>query len=114
MNTLQRAICIQSEVEQPEIYMFSLGSSSVEDEAALVGDRVECLADLSIPKNNIFSPGDHPAAQFEQGTKQGGTYKCGTCGSKESMFDDQGHSLSYKWCSLEDLHCTVTSDRRVL
>ena len=29
--------------------MLSLGSSSVEDEAALVGDRVDCLGGLSIP-----------------------------------------------------------------
>ena len=118
MNQLQQAICIQSEVEQPEIYMLSLGSSSVEDEAALVGDRVECLADLSIPLDTEdgmkitdtlrFFTGDHPAAQFEQGTKQGGTYKCGACGCKESMFDDQAHSLSYKWCSLEDLQSVAT------
>lgn len=49
MNHLQQPICIQQEVEQPEIYMLSLGSSSVEDEAALVGDRVECLVDPSFP-----------------------------------------------------------------
>jgi hypothetical protein len=95
--------------------MLSLGSSSVKDEAALVGDRVECLADLSIPLDTEdglqitdtlrFFTGDHPAAQFEQGTKQGGTYKCGACGCKESMFDDQGHSL---WRSLEDLQSLVT------
>ena len=113
MNNLQHAICIQSEVEQPEIYMLSLGSSSVEDEAALVGDRVECLGDLSIPLETEegmkitdtlrFFTGDHPAAQFEQGTKQGGTYKCGACGCKESRFDDQGHSLNYNWRSLGDL-----------
>ena len=42
MNHLQQAICIQSKVEQPEIYMLFLGSCSVEDEAAIVGDRVEC------------------------------------------------------------------------
>ena len=48
-NQLPQAVCVQSEVEQPEIYMLSLGSSSVEDQAALTGDRVECLADLSIP-----------------------------------------------------------------
>lgn len=92
--------------------MLSLGSSSVEDQAALIGDRVECLTDLSIPldreKGKIkdtlrFFTGDHPAAQFEQGTKQEGTYKCGACGCKESMFSDQAHSLNYNWRSLETL-----------
>ena len=53
--------------------------------------------------HSFFFTGDHPAAQFEQGTKQGGTYKCGACGCKESMFSDQAHSLDYNWCSLETL-----------
>ena len=70
------------------------------------------MADLSIPldreKGKIkdtlrFFTGDHPAAQFEQGTKQGGTFKCGACGCKESMFGDQAHSLNYNWRSLENL-----------
>ena len=30
---------IQVEVEQPEIYLLALGSSGVEDQAALIGDR---------------------------------------------------------------------------
>lgn len=29
------SLCIQSEVKQPEIYLLSLGGSSVEDQAAL-------------------------------------------------------------------------------
>ena len=48
----------------------------------------------------FFFTGDHPAAQFEQGTKQGGTYKCGC---KESMFGDQALSLNYNWHSLKNL-----------
>ena len=43
------SICIQSEVEKPEIYLLSLGGgSSVEDQVALVGDRIDCLEDLSL------------------------------------------------------------------
>ena len=34
---------IQSEVEQPEVYLLSTGSSSAEDQVALVGDRISCL-----------------------------------------------------------------------
>ena len=50
-NQLPQAVRVQSEVEQPEIYMDNL---SVEDQAALIGDRVECLADLSIPLTFFF------------------------------------------------------------
>ena len=97
--------------------LLSLGSSSVEDEDALVGDRVECLEDLSVPVETedgititdtlrFFT--DHPAAQFEQGTKLGGTDKCGACGCKENRFDNQGHSLSHKWRSLEEIQSLAT------
>lgn len=41
--------CIQTEVEQPEVYLLSLGSSSVEDQAALVEDRLSCVMDLKTP-----------------------------------------------------------------
>ena len=51
----------------------------MEDQAALVGDRIDCLEDLSLTldaENGVkiadtlrFFTGDHPAAQFEQGTK---------------------------------------------
>lgn len=80
-------INIQAEVEQPEVYLLSAGSSSIEDQAALVGDRISCLLDLDTPvktESGIevsdtlrFFTGDHPATQFEQGTKQGGHFKCG-------------------------------------
>ena len=112
-------ISVQSQVEQPEIYLLSAGSSTVEDQSALIGDRLDCLSDLSNPvetKDGIqitdrlrFFTGDHPAAQFEQGTKQGGTYKCGACGCKESMFDDQAHSLTFQWRSLEQLQSIATA-----
>lgn len=105
--------CIQSEVEQPEIHLLSAGSSTVEDQAAIIGDRINCLLDLSTPieaDNGIpirdtlrFFTGDHPATQFEQGSKQGGTYKCGACGCNEKMFDDQAHSLFHEWRTLEQL-----------
>lgn len=93
-------MCIQSQVEQHEIYLLSAGSLTVEDQAALIGDRVDCLVELPSPvetKGDIqitdrlrFFNGDHPAAQFETGT-----YKCGTCGCKDSMFDDQAHALTF-------------------
>ena len=40
---------VQCEVEQPEIYMLVLGSSSVEDQAAILPDRVECLSGMTNP-----------------------------------------------------------------
>ena len=45
----------------------------------------------------------HPSAQFQQGTKQGGTYKCGVCVYKEMMFNDKAHSVQYTWRDLQTL-----------
>lgn len=111
-------VSIQSEVEQPEVCLLSAGSSSVEDQAALVGDRISCLLELQTPVKTDkgievadtlrFFTGDHPAAQFEQGTKQGGTYKCGACGCKEHMFSDQAHTLFHDWRSLKELQSLAT------
>lgn len=42
-------VSIQAEVEMPEIYLLSAGSSSIEDQASLVGDRMSCLLDLRYP-----------------------------------------------------------------
>ena len=84
---------IQSQIEQPEIYMLALGSPSIEDQAALLPERVACLHDLSetiTASNGVavtdhlhFFIGDKPAAQFERGTQIGGTYKYGGCGCKD-------------------------------
>ena len=98
---------IQSEVEQPEVYLLSTGSSSAEDQVALVGDCISCLLDLKTPVRTEsgtavtdtarFFTGDHPAAQLEQGTKQGGYW---ACGCKETLFSDQAHTLVHAWRSL--------------
>ena len=98
-------IDVQSEIEQPEIHMLALGSPSIEHQAALLPEpeRVACLHDLNTPimaSNGVavtdrlhFFTGDKPAAQFERGTQIGGAYKCGGCGCKDTMMDDQAYAL---------------------
>ena len=112
-------VCIQPEVEQPEIHPLALGSSSAEDQAALIGDRLSRLLELNEPVKTDtgieisdtlrFFTGDHPATQFEQGSKQGGTYKCGVCGCQEYLFDDQAHTLQHKWRTPQELQIVATS-----
>ena len=70
---------IQTLIEQPMVYLIALNSSSIDDQVAIIPDRVECLYDLSEPivsSNGIkvcdilkFFTGDHPAQQFERGTQ---------------------------------------------
>ena len=54
-----------------------------------------------------FFTADHPAVQFEQGSKQGGKYKCGACGCKETLFSDQAHSLAHTWRPLKELQAVA-------
>ena len=98
---------IQSIVEEPTIYIIAPSSSSPVDQLALVGDRIECLQELSQPvkaSNGVeindclhFFCGDKPAQQFERGTQIGGIYKCGGCGCKDSMMMDLAHAFHHSW-----------------
>ena len=112
---------VQAEIEQPEVHLLACGSSSVEDQAALTGDRLACIRELSNPVKTDtgieitdtlrFFTGDHPAAQFEQGSKQGGNYKYGVCGCLECLFDDQAQTLQHEWRTPQPLQTIATCGR---
>ena len=108
----QTPVDVQTEVERPEVYMLVLGSSSIEDQAAVLPDRIDCLHDLAelvVTTSGIkvydtfhFFIGDHQATQFEKGTQMGGRYRCGGCGCKAELMDDQAHALRCEWRSTAD------------
>ena len=116
-RTGQKVKSIQKLVEDPRIHMIGVGSSSVEDQASVIPDRVECLHDLhqvvttskglEVNDKLHFFKGDAPAQQFERGTQQGGHYKCGGCGCHANMMEDLAHALECKWRSLADLQALV-------
>lgn len=82
------------------------GTSSVQDQASLIPDRVDYLEDLSQPlvtSNGVvvedvlrFFKGDTPAQSFERGTQSGGNYKCGGCGCHSNLMEDVAHALQCK------------------
>ena len=45
----KHGVKLQKYVEQPEIYMICMSSSSVDDQAAIIPDRLECLSSLLQP-----------------------------------------------------------------
>jgi len=104
---------LQSVIEEPELHILAICSSSVEDQAALIEDRISCLKDLSIALHStngvevkdelLYFYGDKPAQQMERGTQQGGKYKCGSCGCELHMMDDIAYSFRCKCRSLSDL-----------
>jgi hypothetical protein len=104
---------IQSVIERPVIHIMAAGSSSVEDQLALLQERLDCLDDLSTTitstSSNIavtdtlrFFIGDHPAQQFECGTQHGGNFKCCGCGIHSNMMGDLAHALQLPWRGLSD------------
>ena len=100
---------LQSEVEDPDLYLIAINPSTIEDQASIISDRVDLnepvLSTAGIPIQDVlrFFTGDHPAAQFERGTQVGGKYKCGGCGCKATIMDDQAHALRCKTQSLKEL-----------
>jgi len=89
--------------------------------SALVGDRIECLHELSenlqatnfvpITDRMRFFCGDKPAQQFKRGTQIGGNYKCGGCECKDAMMQDLAHALQCHWRSLADLQSLVLAGK---
>ncbi len=73
---------VQDVVEEPELYMLSMSSSTLSDQLATISDRLDCLPDLNVPifsSSNVplndslkFFIGDHPAQSFERGCQVGG------------------------------------------
>ena len=117
----KHGVKLQEYVEQPEIYMICMSSSSVDDQVAIIPDRLECLSSLSQPLisgngveiNDVlrFFVGDHKAIAFEQGAQCGGNFPCGTCGIHVSKFTDQTHALRRRVRSLQDIQNLATSGR---
>jgi len=79
-RTGQKVKSIQNVVEDPHIHMIGVGSSSVQDQASVIPDRVKCLHDLHKvvttskglevnDKLHFFKGDDAPAQQFERGTQ---------------------------------------------
>lgn len=89
MKAKTRVQNVQAYVEEPEVHILAMSSSAIEDQAALVEDRLVCIKQMNIElltNENIairdqlmFFNADKPAAQFERGTHQGGNYPCGSC-----------------------------------
>ena len=109
---------IQAHIEEPEVHILGMSSSSVEDQAAIIQDRISCLEHLHLPLTSsrgvpvsdrlLFFSGDKPAAQFERGCKQGGDYPCGTCGCHASRMDDLPYCLQLEWRNLEEMQAVAT------
>ena len=112
---------IQAHIEELQIHILAMCSSSVEDQAALIRDRIEDIREIhdqlttsegiKITDRLLFFYGDKPAAQFERGTQIGGSYPCGSCGCESHRMND----LAYcKWRSLMDQQALVLTGTLLL
>lgn len=46
---------VQAEVKQPELYVLVVGFSSIQDQSAVIPDRVECLIEMHTPLHTANS-----------------------------------------------------------
>ena len=85
-------------LDESEVHILGRSSSSTQDQLMFTETQCECLQEIShnvcmsngVDVVNVvrFLYGDGPAAQFEAGHKQGGTYCCVGCGADSGRFSD--------------------------
>ena len=85
-------------LDEAEVHILGRSSSSTNDQLMFIETRRECLKEIKekvCTSNGVevvdvirFFYGDGPAAQFEAGHKQGGTYCCVGCGAESGRFSD--------------------------
>lgn len=101
---------VQAIVEQPQLHMLAVCSSTVEDQAALIGDRNSCIRELSTPlydsrgteiRDELVFFYKH--SRLKEALSTGGVYKCGSCGCQSNMMDDMAYSMRCKYRTLADL-----------
>lgn len=105
-------IDVPSVLDQTEVHVLGRSSSSTQDQLMFIETRRESLKDLQekVYKKNgdevidvpRFFYGDAPAAQFEAGHKQGGTYCCIGCGANSGRFSDIAYSFRSPKLSLQE------------
>ena len=90
-------IDVPAMVEKSEVHIIGRSSSSTQDQLLFVDIRRECMQQMStlittagVEVRDIvrFFYGDGPAAQFEAGQKQGGSYCCVGSGAHSGRFTD--------------------------
>ncbi len=115
---------IQSYIEEPEIHILAMSSSTIEHQAALIKDRMECIEEMNetvsstkniaISDKLIFFSGDKPASQFERGTQVGGNYPCGSCGCHATRLDNFAHCSSTKQRIIQDIQSIAVEGNLLL
>jgi len=100
-----KAIEVQSTIERSELYILAAGSSSSEDQAALIQDRLDCLPDLSLPTTTSKGVPVETSlcssleiiqlSSISEGHSMVGHISA--CACKQSMFEDFAHTVHCQW-----------------
>ena len=99
-------------LDEAEVHILGRSSSSTKYQLMFIETRRECLKETKekvCTSNGVevvdvvrFFYGDGPAAQFEAGHKQGGTYCCVGCGAESERFSDIAYSYRSQKLSLKE------------
>ena len=115
------SIDVPAFVQIPEVHIIARSSSSTQDQLLFIDVRKECIEEMSdtlkttagVEVHDIvrFFYGDGPAAQFEAGQKQGGSYCCVGCGAHSGRFSDIAFSYRAPKQSLQERQKFVLQGR---
>ena len=104
---------VQECIEEGTIHMLAHASSTLEDEAILIPERLaelDGLTDEITSSSGIkivdtlrFFKGDKPAAQFEAGVSCGGNYPCVGCTCHRDRFADFAHAVQCEQRSVKGI-----------
>ena len=110
---------VQEYIEEGEVHIVAHGSSTLEDQATLIPERLaelEVMTDVVTSSSGIqivdtvrFFKGDKPAAQFEAGVSCGGNYPCVGCSCHRNRFPDFSHAANCSQRSLPKIRELATA-----
>jgi len=109
---------VQSNIEEPKMYMMGRSGGSDADQLAYIPTRRECLRGLSQPieldgvpivdKMRVMN-GDNPSVEFEDGTQKGGHRGCCGCDGDIRRTEEYDYMSHRKYKTLEEKEMLVIS-----
>ena len=107
---------IQAFVEEPEVHILAMSSSSTEDQVGLITDRLTCIQTTHSPltcSNGVQVQDQDQLMFFYAILKRMSARGRISCGCSAQRMDDLGHCFTRKWKDLQDIQTTATKGKYI-
>ena len=106
-TTAQSIPDLQAYTEEPEIHVLAMNLSSIEDQAALISNRMECIRELNTDLKTADNITISNKLLFFSGDKPNSNVEPKSCGAHVAQFDDLPYCANHKWRSLQAIQSTI-------